>query len=63
MGSGRHRRNGTVGGGETNGFVDVGRFLVVRNDRAGVFSDRFHGFLESSGFLDSEDIDKDWVGR
>jgi len=63
MGSGRRRRNGTVGGGETNGFVDAGRFLVVRNDRAGVFLDRFHGLSESLGFLDGEDVDKDWIGR
>jgi len=63
MGSGRHRRNGTVGGGETNSFVDVGRFLVVRDDHAGVFLARFHGLSESLGFLDGEDVDKNWVRR
>jgi len=53
MGSGQHRRNGTVGRGELDGFqIGVGRFLVLRNDSACVFSDGFHCLSESAGFLD-----------
>jgi len=64
MGSRRRRRNGAVGGGETDVFlVDAGRFLVLRDDCAGVFSDGFHGLSETSGFLDGEDVNKDWVAR
>jgi len=63
MGSGRRRRNGTLGGGETDIFLaDAGRLLVVRDDSAGVFSDRFHGLSETLGFLDGEYVNDDGIG-
>jgi len=62
VGSGRCSRNGTVGGQESDGlWVGVGRFLVLRDDGACIFSDGFHCLLESTGFLDREYVDEDGV--
>jgi len=64
VGSGRHSRNGTVGGQESDGFlVDTERFLVLGYDGAGIFSDGFHCLSETSGFLDGEDVNGNRIGR
>jgi len=62
VGSGQRSRNGTVGGRESNSlWAGAGRFLVLRDDSACVFSDGFHCLSESTGFLDGEYVDEDGV--
>jgi len=60
--SGRRSRNGTVGGRESDIlWAGAGRFLVLRDDGACIFSDGFHCLSESTGFLDGEYVDEDGV--
>jgi len=51
-----------VGGRESDSlWAGEGRFLVLRDDGACIFSDGFHCLSESTGFLDGEYVDEDGV--
>ena len=44
-------------------LVDVGRFLVLRDDGVSVLTDGIHCLSEAAGLFDGENVDGDWIGR